>query len=455
MSAASLARGGRVLPVVTPAGLTRLPLMLVLGYIVLTFALFLSFPINWPIYRAADWAWLISYVSLCFLVIGVFTWVGSGGATRVTAPLPYLLVVLVAGAAVAALLLTPSSFAYTGRAPWEVFDALGDQGAAYRRFQQQLLATSGQRNSIALLRTLAAPLSFAVLPLGILHWRTIGWMGRGAVAVTVLASVIFSILRGTDKEIADLLVIAAAAGFVSLGRNRALGERGFDLVRRYWKQALLAIVCVYAAQGLFTDRKGERLGGYASRTAVCANNSQICADLDNPWIAWLPLRQRFGATFFILSTCSGYYGLELALEKPFETSYGVGHSPAALSIYEGLTGDPSLHQRTFTYRNGGDLWPEEYYWSTLITWIANDVGFPGAVIVLAAIGYFWGRWWREAAAGMSDPAAILFVQATMLIFYLPANNQVFASYEGYGVFLGWLAIWLWHRLGFTLSARLP
>jgi len=444
----------RVVPVVTPRGITRLPLMLVYGYVVATFLLFLVWPVSWPIYYVGDWLRLISYVLLCFGVIGIATLAGSGGRTRVTAPLPHLPVLLAFGAFVAALLVIPASFAYTGKYPWEVLEALRDQGAAYRRMQSQLFFTEGQRNTIVILRAIAAPVIFAVLPLGVIRWRTIGWLGRGSVVLVVMVSVLFSIMRGTDKEIADLLVVGIVSVFVAYGRTRVLGHGGFELVARYWKAVAVALVFLYFAQGLFTERKDARLGGYVSRTAVCANNSRICANLDNPWIAWLPLRQRFGLTLFILSTCSGYYGLELALEKPFETSFGAGHSPAAMNVYETATGDPSLHMRTYTYRNGADYWPEEFYWSTLITWIANDVGFIGAVGVLGLIGYFWGRWWREAVAGMSDPAAVLFALATMMIFYLPANNQVLASYDGYTIIAVWIAIWLWHRSRYALSARL-
>ena len=445
--------GLRILPVVTPAGMTRLPLLLVFGYVAATFLLFLVWPINWPIYHAQDWLRLVAYVLLCLMVIGGTTWMGSAGATRVTAPLPFLPALLILGAVAAALILIPTSYAYTGRPPWEAMDALRDQGGAYRRLQAQLWATAGQRNTVVILRAVLSPLTYAVLPLGIIRWRTIGIGGRAAVAVTVAASIVFSIMRGTDKEVADLFIIGVAAVFVSYGRSRALGQQGAELVRRHWRWGLVALVFVYFAQGLFTERKDERLGGrYVSRTAICANDSHICADLDNPWIAWLPLRQRFGLTFFILSTCSGYYGLDLALEKPFESSLGVGHSPAALSVYEAVTGDPSLHLRTFTYRNGEDHWSEEFYWSTLVTWIANDVGFLGAVLVLGAIGWLWGKWWREAAAGMSDPAAVLFSLATTLMFYFPANNQVLASYDGYLVFAVWLGIWLWHRARQTLSA---
>lgn len=440
------------MPAFAAAGVTRLPLLLVLGYIVATFAMFLLWPIDWPIYYFSEWLRLVGYVSLCFAIIAGAMLAGSAGPSRLTAPLAGLPVLLALGAAAAALLLVPASFAYTGRGPWDLLDALRDQGAAYRRLQIQLNATEGQRNLIVATRALMAPLTFAVLPLGIIHWRSIGALGRVAIGVTVTASVIFSILRGTDKEIADLFIVGCAAGCVVFGRNRTLGFRGFDIIRRLWKPVLVAILFLYLAQGLFTERKDERLGGYVSRVAVCVNESRVCANLDNPWISWLPLRQRFGLTFFILSTSSGYYGLALALEKPFDSAYGIGHSPAATAVYEALTDDTSLHMRTYTYRNGADRWPEENYWSTLVTWIANDVGFLGALPVLGLIAYFWGRWWREAAAGMSDPAAVLFCIATMVMFYFPANDQFLASYDGYTVLVTWIAIWAWHRRASAISA---
>ncbi len=221
----------RVLPVVTPAGATRLPLALVLGYVAFTFLLFLVWPINWPIYYPEDWARLIAYVALCLLMIGGAAWAGSAGPTRVTAPLPFLTPLMALGAVAAVLLLAPTSYTYTGRPPWMVLDALRDQGAAYRRLQAQLTDSAGQHLGLALLRGALAPLTYAVLPLGILRWRTIGWTGRIAVAVTVGCSVVFSIMRGTDKEIADLFVVGASAAFVSWGRARACGQRGAELVR--------------------------------------------------------------------------------------------------------------------------------------------------------------------------------------------------------------------------------
>jgi hypothetical protein len=60
-------------------------------------------------------------------------------------------------------------------------------------------------------------------------------------------------------------------------------------------------------------------------------------------------------------------------------------------------------------------------------------------------------WWREAAAGMSDPAAVLFALATTMMFYFPANNQVFLTADGYLILAVWTGIWLWHRFRQTVS----
>ena len=54
---------------------------------------------------------------------------------------------------------------------------------------------------------------------------------------------------------------------------------------------------------------------------------------------------------------------------------------------------------------------------------------------------------------MSDPAAVLFCLATTMMVYLPANNQVLASYDGYLVLAVWIVIWLRHRQGRVLSAQ--
>ena len=48
---------------------------------------------------------------------------------------------------------------------------------------------------------------------------------------------------------------------------------------------------------------------------------------------------------------------------------------------------------------------------------------------------------------------MLFVLATTMMVYFPANDQVLAGYDGYVVLAVWVTIWLWHRSRQALSAK--
>ena len=422
----------------------NLPLIVGMSYLVAIFFLFLTWPIDWPIFGDLSWIRLISYVSLCYVAIAVAFIFGRSGsaANHPLAPFGGTKFVVVGGAIAAVVLLFPTSIIYTGRWPWQILEALQDQGDAYRSLYDQLLATDGQRGPIALARAVAAPLTFAVIPLGMLNWGKLNWFARGCVAVTAACTIILSILRGTDREFADLFIVVGSTMFVLIGRQSQVGGRMAALIKRYWFPAVLLALFVWVAIGLFTDRKTSRLGGYENRVVVCANVSRVCADMEAPLISWMPTEQRFATSLFVLSSASGFYGLSLGMEQDFQPTWGFGHSPAAMAVADLIVGRDAVRPKTYTFRNTFQGWSDDNYWSTLILWLANDVGFVGAVFVLALIGFLWGRTWRDATRRKSDPAAVMFCLVMIMIAYLPANNQVFALYEGYTVFAVWLIIWL-------------
>lgn len=425
-------------------GLQRwLPLVLTLSYLSTLFGLFLAWPINWQIFHEADWQRLIAYVvaSYAFLASGYA--LATGPVRRVAEPMRWTPYIIVAGAIAGFILLFPASQIYTSRWPWEVLSVVDQQGDAYRSFQEQLQETSGQRGLIAFVRAIFAPLTFAVLPLGLLYWAHLTWIQRGFVGLAIVTTILFSLLRGTDREFADLLIVGGATFLIILARSRAEASKWVStLVRRYWPILIGGLAFLFVALSLYSDRKSERLGSLETRTAACINDSNICADIEAPLIAWMPIETRFAVSIFILSSASGFYGLEIAMEKDFEPTWGLGHSPAILSIYELFTEDDSIRRRTYTYRNAFDGWPEQNYWSTLMTWLANDVGFGGALVLLLGLGWLFGRSWRAATVGRSDPAAIMFCAVMISVFYLTANNQLLGSYDGYFVVAFWGFAWL-------------
>ena len=420
-----------------------LPITLIIPYLLVLYGLFLLWPVNWQIFRPEDWFWLSAYVLATYTMVGVGFWFGSAPGNTVTVPLERLRdFVIVAGAALGFMLMFPTSIVYTGRWPWEVLSVIGQQGEAYRTLQEQLELTTGERGYVALARALIAPLTFAVLPLGLIHWNSLSWFVRGAVGLAVATVILLSLLRGTDREFVELIIVGSGAMMVSLGRSSEVGVQVFvQFIRKYWLLLAAGLILFTVAATLFSDRKSDRLGNIENRTAACVNTSKICADLDAPGIRWMPQQARFATSLFILSSSSGFYGLAIAMEKEWRPTYGVGHSPATLAVYELITGDEEMERRTFTYRNGFEGWSELNYWSTLMTWIANDVGFGGALIVILAIAWLFGVTWRDATLGRSDAAAVLFCAILITMFYLSANNQLLGSYDGYFVVAGWMLLW--------------
>jgi hypothetical protein len=234
-----------------------------------------------------------------------------------------------------------------------------------------------------------------------------------------------------------MLIVLARGASVARSRPR-VRRTAPGTLRRYWLPALGILLFVYIAQGMFIERKEARMG---SADSVCAVGTGICADLDAPMISWLDRGTQFGVSEFVMIVSQGYYGLALAMEKDFRPAWGLGHSPTLMSLFVLLTKNETLADNTYTFRNGADGWDERYYWSSLITWIANDVGFPGALAILALIGFVWGRAWRDAVLGENDRAAVMFCVLMIMLFYLPANDKVLGVFDGYTTILFWMMAW--------------
>jgi hypothetical protein len=419
--------------------MTMLPARLVMAYLLVTLVLFVYWPINWPIYAADDWLQLFGYVLACFAILYFMFSRGAGGVATMAAFASSRRIIMI-GAVLAAVLLAPSSYFYAGRWPWQILQALQDQGEAYRGLQDTLNDTAGQRGPIALLRALAAPFVFGVLPLGILNWKRLNWTARFAVLVAPLCSLIFSVLRGTDREFADVFIVGGSALLVSLARQAA--ERGqiWAVLRRYWRPAVLILLFLALATSLFANRKEARLGGVNS---VCAVGTGICVDLADPKITWMGDQTLFAVSIFTISVSQGYYGLSLGMHHEFQSTYGLGHSPSVMALYESTTGDTKFASRSLTNQLISDGWPPEYFWSTGLIWFANDVGFLGVLPLLALMAFGWGRSWRDAIYRNNDAAAVLFCLFMVMVVYLPANNQVFNTFDGYFVISFWL--WAWQK----------
>jgi hypothetical protein len=411
-------------------GLRLLPILLALPYLFSTWLLFLFGPYVWPV--RAWWA-IYFLVPAAFIALAFGFMLGIRTKPR-GAGMPSARLMFYIGALAAILLLTPATLTYTGKLPWQLSGAIQDQKQAYSALAEQLASTQGSRGPVALARTLFGPFTFCVLPIAIILKETRTKIETALMIATVAAGLIFSIQRGTSAQLADIIIVWLSAYIIRIG----VFSDSLAGVLRHWKGIVAVAILGAAIIVTVVGRTEARLGG---QNIKCLAESGACVDLSSGVYGHMSDTMAFGSAAIAGYFSQGYYGVALAAEKDFQPTWGIGHSPAASALFVMLGGSETFANRSYTYRARFDGWSDETQWSSLITWLANDLTLWGAVAAIFWIGWLWGRTWLDATAGGDLRAAVFFCVLSMVVFYLPANNYLMATYDGYATLLFWWATW--------------
>ena len=416
------------------------PFAVVLFYIIVSALVFWFGPMPWPVANVLEMV-TFQLACLAFLVGGYLSVTKTASIHRPINLRPIFLIGIIGVIA----LQIPLTLTYTGKYPWDVFSAILDQRMVYEDMLEQLVSTQGERFYVPLIRAMVMPLFFASVGYGLLNFRSLSRSQKILLFVGLLCPIDLSLLRGTDKEIADLIIIVCGFLLVAYCRRVVGARQGkFFVSFNVRRLATIAFVVFLLFFFFFSYRKFERLGGAID---FCVMDGLICADYSGPVLSLLPDFVAFGYAMISAYLTNGYYGLSLALELPFEPAYGLGHSSAMLSLYERISGSTALFDGTYTARISESGWDHRYYWSSLYTWLANDVHFVGAVIIVGLLARWFRQAWLDAVYAGNDLAAVVFVLLCIAFLYLPANNQLAQTFDLYFAFIGTFLVWKFRRGG--------
>lgn len=413
----------------------HMPFFLVLSYLLVVVVVFWAGPIEWPVTNTIELA-TFQCGGILTIVIGYVS-IAPVGISKINGvelrPFFYLGLISVL------VLQIPVTLTYTGKYPWDVVQSILDQRQTYEEMLEQVAEGQGNRFFVPLFRAIISPLFYAAIGYGIMHFRQLKLLQRILLVIAILCPINLSLLRGTDKEMADILIILSGFLLVSYYRAKLTTDNmntpSILRVRVLVPTAILA-ACLFLAA--FSYKKLERLGGNID---FCFVDGLICANYSGFILSSLPNFVAFGFSMVDFYLTNGYYGLSLALQQPFDSTFGIGHSAAFLGLYEKISGSSDLFESSFIAKISSIGWDHRYYWATIFTWLASDVGFIGSLIVVGLMARWFRQSWSDAIYSNNDLAAIVFVFLCIAFVYLPANHQLAQTFDSYFSFIIAFIVW--------------
>jgi hypothetical protein len=407
-----------------------LPAVFFVSYLTGTVLLFAYGPWPWPVrdgttlygfLAAAHVALLIGYLSAAFNPPRTYGW-----SVR-----PRRLLVL--SLATNLVLLLPTVAARTGSFVPQVTAGLANPGAAYNA-SLDIRGAGSPLLIVEYIRILLAPLIALAVPLTFYYWRALRPWTRGLGATIVAGIVATFVAMGTNKAIADLILIAPWL----LVASHVAGFRRLRLRHLAMAVGTLTVASVLFFW-FFTAGQLTRRGSGAPIAYLAVTN--MFADPGHPLVRWMPPEPQAGALALILYVSHGYYGLHLALQEPFVPMFGVGNSLFLQRQAARVLNKPELMTLPYPMRAERRGWDAMRLWSSIYPWLASDVSFPGVVLLTFLIGRLFAQSWVDSLEGGNPFAVAAFSLLVLMLFYFPANNQMMQDGEALVAFVTILVIW--------------
>lgn len=307
---------------------------------------------------------------------------------------------------------------------------LSDPGAAYKIRQGEEIVGG---SPIVILTILAAPFLQLLVPIGITYWHKLNWKRKALFVVFILIDLSSWIAAGTNQGIAELMLIIPF--FIIAGSpmiiNRIFSRRNLFLV--VFSVVFLISFVSFFSKGM-EGRLGKKIPLINVGAGISANESNVIFNL-------------FDDQRGIIMLCSyltqGYYGLSLSLEQPFVWCYGFGHTYYLTRWYKKI--DPSINIDMLNYPGRVETqtgWSATLRYVSIYPWLASDVTFFGAIIVMFLLGYLFSKVWQDILWCKNPIALALSGILFLILMYIPLNNRL--GFATTGIAFWVLFIW-WAR----------
>lgn len=405
------------------------PLWFFVGYIITSLLVFAFGVWPWPT-RTSWWLYVFMSFSIVAIYVGYKKGVGknAGGFYSKFGVVQLYRISLF----LTLILFIPTLLWRTGGDIVWSFDLLTDPSAAYRRSHnsRNFMGTAW----IEYIRIILSVFLQLLIPLLVVYWEKLRKCERFLGILSILSNIILWISVGTNKGLGDIALAVSWSFLLRLHDKITFA--------RLIKISLVILPIIVLFLGFFVSGQISRHNKVGVQDRIYSIG--IRAERDGI-VGYMPSIVQEGVIAFTNYWVQGYHGLAMSLGEPFVSTYGFGNSMFAATYadkYFGTDIERNTYPARVEFKTG---WDSKVQWHTIYSWLASDVTFPGAVILMGLFSYLFAMSWVDSLHSQNPFALSLFLQFTIMFMYIPANNQVLQSGEGYVGFILTVLFWLYTR----------
>lgn len=287
---------------------------------------------------------------------------------------------------------------------------------SYLYYEKLVSYDSGTSLYALMVNILFSIMYYLVLAILIFNWKRVSLKIKVIIFWGIIINLLSWFLIGTNKGFFDIAIIGI---IYFLYKVSNIVKSDFLNIKFYFS-GLFPIVLLILALYYFNLSTESRIGQvtYSTSTGLSINQNSILYNITPDFLKNLLVMISSYLT-------QGYYGLSLAMEEDFNSTLFIGSSTFLSNFFENYLGISYFNNYSYPAKIEYLGWDKYVNWHTAYTWFASDVSFYGVPLIMMLFGFLLCVFWKEGLTGNVN-SMVLFVIIMMLIFYIPANNQIFS-----------------------------
>ncbi len=430
----------------------NLPVYVVISYLVLVLLLYAYGPFGWITYSPVLFYGLQIFYLLYFAIgyrIGLYlperkkvVWSEKNDRYLMKYLLPLSIV-----NSVVILINMIRDFGYaTMNLPMLFRDLLTgilNMGSSYAEHNARLAQLSGAElfggSIMTLFNLLWGFAGFNILLLDLYYFKKSGIWLKVITIISCLETIVFYVAIGTNIGVFRIVIATAVFYVLNAMRKSCFAKNGSK--KTSVRKMLLAGAAAFAVIVLYFVSTMKARGGDVYWSLQYCNIGGIGLDMDSVLFRICP-----ESLYMAMISLSGYltqglYGFSMCTQLGWHPTFGLGNSMGMVDLISKHIVDVGSH--TYQYRVQEAFgWDQKVQWCSMYSWIANDVGLAGVIIVMFFIGFLLAMIYRDSLTTENPFARILMVYFAIMCIFIPCNNQVMQSTYTLFSFLTALLAWV-------------